>query len=177
MAKSHKAQHWVPRCYLRDWVDPNRPAGHKPYVHVFSKDGVASRTKSPENLFTETDLYTIRLPDGGRDLRLEHGLCGLEASFSEIRRDYLAKRKHVPLPRYIKLLAFVAAMHSRTPSRRDHFMGFWNEVIEIGEQIERQMKVATPEERRRAARWVVPRCHLMMSEKLRRALCSTLWDP
>src|ERR1700704_3168622 len=103
MAKSHKAQHWIPKCYLRAWTDPNTPVGHNPYVHVFSKDGSASRKKSPENLFTETDLYTIHLPDGGRDLRLEQGLCGLEASFSTIRRDYLAKRKHVPLPRYLKL--------------------------------------------------------------------------
>ena len=47
-------------------------------------------------------------------------------------------------------------MHSRTPSRRDHFMGFWNEVLEMGEQIERQMTVATPEERRRAASSIAP---------------------
>jgi hypothetical protein len=156
MAKSHKAQHWVPKCYLRAWVDLNRPTNYEPYVHVFSKDGGTSRKKSPENLFTETDLYTIRLPDGARDLRLEHGLCGLEASFSEIRRDYLTGRKHVSLPRYLKRLAFVAAMHSRTPSRRDHFMGFWSEVLQMGEEIERQMKVATPEERRRVASFAAP---------------------
>jgi Protein of unknown function (DUF4238) len=104
MAKSHKTQHWIPRSYLRAWADPNGPAAHKSYVHVFSKDGSTSRKKAPENLFTETELYTIRLPDGGRDLRLEHGLCGFEASFSEMRRDYLSKRKHVPLPRYVKLV-------------------------------------------------------------------------
>jgi hypothetical protein len=125
-------------------------------VHVFSKDGTASRRKSPENLFTETDLYTIRLPDGGRDLRLEHGLCGLEASFSGIRRDFLDKRKHVPLPRYVKLVAFVAAMHSRTPSRRDHWMGFWKEVLDMGEQVERRMMHATLEERHRAAAASIP---------------------
>lgn len=156
MAKSHKAQHWIPKCYLRAWADPNAPAGHTPYVHVFSKDGTSSRRKSPENLFTETDLYTIQLPNGGRDLRLEHGLCGLEASFSGIRRDFLDKRKQVPVPRYVKLVAFVAAMHSRTPSRRDHWMGFWKEVLEMGEALEISMKLATPEERRHAAAASVP---------------------
>jgi hypothetical protein len=156
MAKSHKAQHWIPKCYLRAWADPNVPAGHKPYVHVFSKDGTTSRKKSPENLFTETDLYTIQLPDGGRDLRLEHGLCGLETSFSAIRRDFLDRRKHLPLPRYLKLMAFVAAMHSRTPSRRNHWIGFWNEVIEEGERVERHMKSASPEERRRASATSLP---------------------
>ena len=156
MAKSHKSQHWIPRCYLRAWEDPNRPTNYEPYVHVFSKDGGTSRKKAAENLFTETDIYTIRLPDVARDLRLEHGLCGLEASFSEIRPDYLTGRKHVPLPRYLKLLAFLAAMHSRTPSRRDHFMGFWSEVLQMGEEIEHQMKVATPEERRRVASYAAP---------------------
>jgi Protein of unknown function (DUF4238) len=176
MAKSHKAQHWVPKCYLRTWADPNGPTGYKPYVHVFSKDGTTSRKKSPENLFTETDLYTIRLLGGGRDLPLEHGLCGLEASFSETRRDYLARRRHVPLPRYIKLLAFVAAMHSRTPSRRDHFMGFWNEVLEMGEQIERQMKVATPEELRRVASSVATGAerHTMSLDDIRKFTASPM---
>jgi hypothetical protein len=60
------------------------------------------------------------------------------------------------LPRYLKLLAFLAAMHSRTPSRRDHFMGFWSEVLQMGEEIEHQMKVATPEERRRVASYAAP---------------------
>ncbi|WP_441281065.1 DUF4238 domain-containing protein [Tardiphaga sp. 862_B3_N1_1] len=151
MAKSHKAQHWIPRSYLRSWADPSAPGNHEPYVHVFSKDGVSSRKKAPINLFTETDLYTIQLPDGGRDLRLEHGLCGLESSFSEIRRDFLSKRKHLPALRHLKLTAFVAAMHSRTPSRRDHHMAFWNEVLEMGEQLESRMKTATLAERERAA--------------------------
>jgi Protein of unknown function (DUF4238) len=60
------------------------------------------------------------------------------------------------LPRYLKLLAFVAAMHSRTPSRRDHFMGFLTEVLQMGEEIEHQMKVATPKERRRVAAYAAP---------------------
>jgi Protein of unknown function (DUF4238) len=46
-------------------------------------------------------------------------------------------------------VAFVAAMHARTPSRRDHFMGFWNEVLENGEQLEHSMKAVAPEERHR----------------------------
>lgn len=151
MAKSHKAQHWIPKSYLLSWADPSVPKLHDPYVHVFAKDGQTARKKAPANLFTETDLYTIKLPDGQRDLRLEHGLSGLEASFSEIRRDFLSQQRHLPAPRYWKLMAFVTAMHSRTPSRRDHHMAFWNEVLEIGEEIEEQMRTATPEQRQRAA--------------------------
>jgi hypothetical protein len=156
MGKSHKDQHWIPKCYLRGWTDPAAPTGYDPYVHVFTKDGAASRKKAPSNLFTQTDLYTIKLPDGGRDLRLEHGLAGLEASFSETRRDYLSKRRHIPFTRYFKLLAFLSAMHSRTPSRMEHFMGFWNEVLAMGDEMERNMKGASKEERRRVAAASLP---------------------
>jgi hypothetical protein len=156
MGKTHKDQHWIPKSYLRGWADPASPSGYAPYVHVFVKDGTASRRKAPENLFVQTDLYTIKLPDGGRDLRLEHGLAGLEASFSETRRDYLSKRKHISDARYLKLLAFLSAMHCRTPSRMEHFMGFWNEVLEIGDQVELQMKGASGAERRRAVATSLP---------------------
>jgi hypothetical protein len=156
MARSHKVQHWIPKCYLRSWTDRAAPATHDPYVHVFNKDGTSSRKKAPQNLFTQTDLYTIKLPNGERDLRLEHGLSGLEASFTEIRRDYLSKQKHVPLVRYFKLIAFLSAMHSRTPARMEHYMSFWNEVLEMGEQVERQMKSATREQRREVASKFIP---------------------
>jgi Protein of unknown function (DUF4238) len=154
MGKSHKAQHWIPKCYLRGWTDPAAPSGYAPYVHVFAKDGITSRRKAPENLFTQADLYTIKLPDGGRDLRLEHGLAGLEASFSETRRGYLSKRKHVPLARHFKLMAFLAAMHSRTPARMQHFMGLWNEVLNIGDELERKMKDLPKEDRAVASTFV-----------------------
>jgi hypothetical protein len=72
MAKSHKAQHWIPRSYLQAWTEPDVPANHEPFVHVFSKDGDRHRRRAPSNIFTETDLYTIKQPGGGRDLRLEH---------------------------------------------------------------------------------------------------------
>jgi hypothetical protein len=93
MAKSHKDQHWIPKSYLLAWAD-----------------------------LDETDLYTIKLPDGGRDLRLEHGLSDLEKAFSSLRKDFLAKRRQLPAARHAKLLVFVAALRSRTPAIRDHHL-------------------------------------------------------
>jgi hypothetical protein len=43
------------------------PAGQEPYVWRFKKDGSDPRRKAPENLFHETDLYTIHREDGERD--------------------------------------------------------------------------------------------------------------
>ena len=72
MAK-HKKQHFVPQCYLKAWCDPTTPVDQDPYVWRFRKDGSDPRRKAPENIFHETDLYTIHRPGGGRDLVLEHG--------------------------------------------------------------------------------------------------------
>lgn len=98
-----------------------------------------------------TDLYTINLPDGGRDLRLEHGLADLESGFALLRKDFLVARRKLPAQRHVKFMAFVAAMHARTPSFSDHHMKFWKDVQLQGERMERWIKTATPEEKKRAA--------------------------
>jgi hypothetical protein len=153
---SHKSQHWIPRSYLRAWTDPASPAGQKPFVHVYSKDGGTHRIKAPDNLFSATDLYTIKLPDGGRDLRLEHGLADLESGFALLRKDFLLERRKLSAQRHIKFMVFVAAMHARTPTFNDHHMRFWKEVQSKGEQMERWIKTATPEEKQRAASVSLP---------------------
>jgi uncharacterized protein DUF4238 len=148
---THKSQHWIPRSYLRAWTDPACPADQQPFVHVFSKDGSTHRKRAPDNLFSATDLYTIKLPDGGRDLRLEHGLADLESGFALLRKDFLVARRKLSAKRYVKLMAFVAAMHARTPRFREHHRRFWNDVQLQGERMERWLKTATPEEKQRAA--------------------------
>jgi hypothetical protein len=151
MSKSaHKSQHWIPRSYLRAWIDPASPAGQEPFVHVYSKDGGSHRKKAPENLFSATNLYTIKLPDGGRDLRLEHGLADLESGFALLRRDFLRERRKLPALRRVKFMAFVAA-HARTPSFSEHHMRFWRDVQSQGERMERWIETATPQQKQRAA--------------------------
>src|SRR6266851_4585058 len=86
---NHKNQHWVPRCYLEAWCDPESPEGQEPYVWRWEKDGNARKRKAPNKIFTEKDLYTLKRPDGTRDLGLEHGLGGLESDFAKIRRTKL----------------------------------------------------------------------------------------
>ena len=61
VAKGPTKQHYVPRCYLAGWVDPSTPAGQEPYVWVFNRGERKGRKKAPSNLFTETDLYTLKL--------------------------------------------------------------------------------------------------------------------
>lgn len=84
MAK-HKKQHFIPRCYLKAWCDPHCPTNQTPYVWMFGKEDREGRRKAPENIFHETDMYTIHDESGGRDLKIEHGLSQLENTFTVIR--------------------------------------------------------------------------------------------
>ena len=125
---SHKSQHWVPKSYLAAWCDPDVPDGQQPYVYVFSKNGSDVRRKAPVNIFKETNLYTIKMPDGTRDLRLERGLRGLEQAFCNIRRNVLEVRHSITQSKHMELIVFVASMLVRTPLMRDHHGAFWNEI-------------------------------------------------
>jgi hypothetical protein len=137
MAK-HKKQHFVPRSYLRAWCDPNTPAVQQPYVWRFSKDGSASRRRAPESIFHESDMYTIPMPDGSRDLRLEHGLKQLEDEFVNLRDKTLAVHREPDLRERVMLCAFVAASHARTPTQRDHWSAIWRQVLEKADAVRAQ---------------------------------------
>lgn len=147
MKKTHKKQHFIPRSYLAAWCDPRTPPRQTPYINIISKDGSFLSRKSPENAFAESDFYTIKLPDGSRDLRLEHGLCSLEDAFVRSCREYISKQRSLPLMRYFKLLLFVAAMHGRTRAVRDHHMKFWGGLKRKMEGWTEHFKQASPEQR------------------------------
>lgn len=148
---AHRKQHFVPRSYLRAWCDPNTPEGQEPYVWLFSGDGSNPRRRAPDNIFRETDLYTIELPDGGRNLVLEHGLAQLESEFVSIRDTKLRSLEPLEPAEHALLCAFVAAMHERTPARRDHFANQWGKVLAMADQVVQWAKTATPEQKRAAA--------------------------
>jgi hypothetical protein len=145
---SHKNQHFIPRCYLKAWCDPHTPTEQTPYVWQFSKDGAQVRKKSPNNIFSETDMYTVRSTDGSRDLTLEKGLQELETRFS-IVRDRATKREPSTPEDHFVLCAFTAAMHARTKVRREHHSKIWNQVLEQRERLAAKVNNLTPEQRRR----------------------------
>ncbi|MBI4381393.1 MAG: DUF4238 domain-containing protein [candidate division NC10 bacterium] len=147
----HKTQHFIPQSYLRAWCDQNTPEGQEPYVWLFSSDGSNPRRKAPHNIFHETDLYTIKLPGGGRDLVLEHGLAQLESEFVSIRDTKLRSLEPLEPAEHALLCAFVAAMHARTPARRDHFAEQWGKVLAMADQMMEWEKTATLEQKLAAA--------------------------
>ena len=153
----HKKQHFVPRSYLNAWCDPNTPVGQEPYVWLFSRDGSTSRRKAPTNIFHETDLYTIEVPGGGRDLVLEHGLAQLESEFVSIRDTKLKRLEPLDLAEHVLLCGFIAAAHVRTPTQRDHLTEQWGNVLAVADRMMEWAKTATPEQKRRAASLAAPK--------------------
>jgi hypothetical protein len=124
----HGKQHWIPQSYLSAWCDPGTPENHTRYVWVFPKASGEGRRKAPQNVFWETDMYTIRTGEEGRDLRLERGLSGLESDFAALRREKLEEHADLDAPDEIILAAFVAAMQARSRQQREHWRSQFSDL-------------------------------------------------
>jgi hypothetical protein len=143
-----KKQHWIPQSYLQEWCDPDVPQGYNNYVWVFNADGKSSKKKDPKNIFYETDMYTIGLQDGLRDLTIEDGLCGLEGKFAEVRRTTIGNRLNLSIEERTIVLSMIAAFHSRTRARKEHYRGQWGEILRKMEEMKRFAEEASPEQRK-----------------------------
>jgi hypothetical protein len=148
--KKYKKQHFVPQCYTKAWLDPMAPAGptSTPYVWVFDRDGNNPRRKSPSNLFTETDIYTIERADGGRDLTLEHGFQELEDKFTRIRNLAFNQMKWPDTEQMAWLFAFVATAQARTQANRDHHREQWGNIRKKMEDFQEAYENASPSKKK-----------------------------
>lgn len=155
--RDQKKQHFVPRCYLQAWCDPDCAPGHEPYTWTFARDGSDLRRKAPENLFYEKDMYTVRVPNGSRDLRLERSLGGFEGSFVDVRDRLVRERRQLPLIAKIKLVAFLAAMHGRTPGARERTRLMWQPVLNLMDEMQAGIAQMNAEERARLPRSIASR--------------------
>lgn len=145
-AKEHKKQHYIPRCYLAGWLDAGVPPNTDPFVWRFARDSRDGVRKSPKNIFTETDFYTVDAVDGTRDLVLEKGLSGLEAGFVQVRKKLA---DHQPLSRreFRQLMAFAAAMSGRTKAFRDFQRTQWGRVETMMASMQKQWDDSTESQR------------------------------
>lgn len=142
-AKTHKDQHHVPSSYLSAWCDPEREKKETAFVWRFTPGGDLIGRKAPVNLFTENDFYTIPMPDGSRNLDLEHGLEQLETSFAVIRKK-IATYQLLDARDVIQLLAFMVAMTFRTKAHREHERGQWGRLFELAESMRKQFADGRP---------------------------------
>lgn len=133
-----KNQHFVPRCYLAFFVDPNTPKGQEPYVWRFSKDGKTKKNKSPENLFKVKHLYTLQIKGKGKDYSIENTLSGIEGQYATIFREKINKKLPLNDFEHIMVCIFVATMLFRTISQKENIEGFLDRLIQMVESMEKQ---------------------------------------
>jgi hypothetical protein len=116
-----KRQHIIPKCYQRAWCDPATPAKQTPYIWMISKDGKHKKHKAPEKAFVGSDVYTVRLPDGGRELLIENTLAGTESGFVQLVEHKIKGHYGLDAQDKANLCVFAAAMFSRVePQARAH---------------------------------------------------------
>jgi hypothetical protein len=140
-----KEHHTVPRCYLKSWADVETPTDQTPYLWVVDLNSGRVIRRAPKNTFVENDFYVIKGKGGIRDLRLEKGLSGLEASFDRIRREVLERRGVLQADQVVELAAFVAAMKFRTKPVRDHLRSQLQKIIDDATRFEGWLKNAPKE--------------------------------
>jgi hypothetical protein len=129
MSNNPKNQHFVPACYLREFVDP-----WDGFLTIFSRDGKNKRRQKPEKTFQSNHLYTIEVK-GSKDFRIEETLSKIEGDYATIFRDKIKKKLPLSERDHITLCIFIAAQLQRTLSFKRNQENFAQQIIEHGEQI------------------------------------------
>lgn len=132
-----KNQHIIPQCYLKQFVDPNTSPGQEPYVWIFDRGNKKGKKKSPKNILSETDFYTLKIAGGEKDYSIEKSLSQLESEYSSVFEKKIKCK--IPLSDYdhIVLCAFVAAMLQRTLKQKENIEGFFDQLIKIADDLEK----------------------------------------
>jgi len=132
-----KNQHIIPQCYLKQFLDPNTPKGHEPYVWIFKREEKIGEKKAPKNILAEKDFYTLKTKLGEKDYIIEKTLSQLEGEYAKIF-DKKIKNK-IPLNDYEHIIfcAFVAAMLQRTLKQKENIEGILDQLISKTEEIEK----------------------------------------
>lgn len=132
---NYKKQHYIPQTYLKSWCDVNKPKEFDDFVWIFELSGDNPKRKSPQNLFHETDLYTI-FEEDKKIFNIEHSLSDLEFKFTKIRNDKIHKRLKLSKVEEFDLKMFIAAMNNRTPMVRDHIADTFGRVLNLGKEMQ-----------------------------------------
>jgi uncharacterized protein DUF4238 len=133
-----KHQHVIPKCYQKSWCDPATPVNQTPYVWIVSKDGQTKKRKAPEKAFATTNAYTIRLPNGGRELVIEDTLMKIESRFVQLLQQKIKKQNTLDDQDRAVLCVFAAAMASRVDPQARNFENILQEIHDKVRSMEEQ---------------------------------------
>jgi len=130
-------QHTIPKCYLESFTDPNYPDGQKPYLWILDRKQSPPKKKSPKNVLFKKDFYTVDLPHGKKDYRIETSLSQLESEFISILRSKILKYKPIDDEEMVRLSLFFSALFNRTISQKEHWERTYEHLATVVEQMEK----------------------------------------
>lgn len=132
-----RRQHFVAASYLKAWQDPSAPKSstNTPFVWTFDKNGKNPKAKAPAKIFRETDMYTLTMPDGSQDLKLENGLGEIESNFIRIRNSKFNFKRELSQTEWKWTCLFVATAYVRTVVYRDHAVGNLEKIKDLFEKV------------------------------------------
>ena len=71
--------------------------------------------------------------------------------FSSIRIAKLDRGRVLTLAEHVAVCAFISAMHSRTPERREHWRKQWERPLRMMDEMADRLQIATLEQKRSMA--------------------------
>jgi hypothetical protein len=128
-----KNQHTIPKCYLKQFVDPKIPSNFGPCVWIFerkSKSKIGKR-QNVRSVLTGNDIYTFQ-----GDYTIEKTLAQIESDYAVIFEKKIKNKIPLEPDEHLTLCAFVAAMLQRTLKQKEHIERFMDQVIGHAKQLE-----------------------------------------
>ncbi|HLY61047.1 MAG TPA: DUF4238 domain-containing protein [Terriglobia bacterium] len=132
-----KTQHVIPKCYLKQFADPNTPAGQEPYVWIFERDSKKGKKRAPKNILTENDVYTFSVKNAGKDYVLERTLAQIESDYANVFEQTISRKVPLNQKEHAILCAFVSAMLQRTMKQKQHIEDFYDRLKTMVEDMEK----------------------------------------
>jgi Protein of unknown function (DUF4238) len=126
-----KNQHTIPKCYLKQFVDPKVPSNFGPCVWIFERESKRGKRKNVRSVLTETDVYTFK-----GDYSIEKSLAQLENEYSVIFEKKIKNKLPLDPYEHAVFCAFVAAMLQRTLKQKEHIENYMDQLIGWAKQLE-----------------------------------------
>lgn len=113
-----KNQHFLPKFYLRNFVDPDTPAGQEPFLWVFDLSTHEWRRRSPKNIAALRYYYAYRDESDQLVNLLEPAFNKVETQGAILIRK-LQDNVRLTLEEQVIFSSFVALLTVRTPQHRE----------------------------------------------------------
>ena len=126
---SKPLHHFVPRFYLRQFIDESRLPSQLVWVYV---RGLGPAELRPLNrVAAEKGYYTVEYPDGTKSEEVEEQLSRIESQAAIVLRQLNAGRRALSLEERVTFSTFVALMFTRGPK-------FRSDAERVGEAVGRK---------------------------------------